>query len=62
MSWLENWKTTAAGIAAICTALADIATGIAHGTITTNLAADISGIVVGVGLIFARDSHTGGTK
>lgn len=56
MNWLANWKTTAAGLGAIFTALADVAQAAAHGTITGNLAADATGIIAGVGLIFAKDS------
>lgn len=53
-----NWKTTAAGIGAILTALADILTGVGHGTITANLTADVTAIIAGIGLIVAKDAHT----
>lgn len=56
MNWLANWKTTAAGLGAICAALADVLTAASHGTITGNLAADATGVIAGVGLIFAKDS------
>jgi hypothetical protein len=51
-----NWKTTAAGVAAILTALADMALAFSHGTISGNLSADAAGILAGIGLIFARDA------
>jgi hypothetical protein len=53
---LTNWKTTAAGAAAILTALADMATALSHGSISGNLSADIAGILAGVGLVFAKDA------
>jgi hypothetical protein len=53
---LTNWKTTSAGVAAILTALADMATGLSHGTISGNLTVDIAGIVTGIGLLYAADS------
>lgn len=53
---MTNWKTTAAGIGAILGALADIATGLGHGTITTNLTTDVAAIIAGVGLILAKDA------
>jgi len=56
MSILQNWKTTSAGVAAILTALADMATAFSHGAITGNLSGDVTAIVAGVGLIFASDA------
>ena len=56
-SILANWKTTSAGVAAILTALADMATAFSHGNITANLSTDITAIVAGVGLIFAGDAN-----
>jgi hypothetical protein len=53
-SILANWKTTAAGVAAILAALADMLGAVAHGT-PPNLSADILAIMAGVGLIVAHD-------
>lgn len=55
---LANWKTTAAGAAAILTALADMATALSHGTISGNLSTDVTAILAGVGLLFAKDAST----
>lgn len=51
-----NWKTTSAGLAAICGALGDIFTALGHGQLTGNLSVDIAAIGAGVGLIFAGDA------
>lgn len=53
---MENWKTNASGAALILGALADIATGLAHGTVSGNLPADLTAIIGGIGLIFAKDA------
>ena len=55
-SFLSNWKTTSAGLAVIATALGDILTAAGHGQLTGNLAGDITGLVAGIGLIFAGDA------
>ena len=55
---LNNWKTSAAGVAAILSALADVATAASHGTISGNLATDVTGLIAGVGLLFAKDSSS----
>lgn len=59
MSWLvgilANYKTTAAGLASILTALADGATALSHGQVSGNLATDIAAIIAGIGLIAAAD-------
>ena len=53
---LTNWKTTAAGVAAILTALADMVTALSQGSISGTLTADVTGIIAGLGLIFAKDA------
>jgi hypothetical protein len=53
---LTNWKTTAAGAATILTALADLTTAFSHGTISGNLSTDVTAILAGIGLIFAKDA------
>jgi hypothetical protein len=58
MPTLTNWKTTAAGVAAILTALADMATAFSHGTISGSLSADVAAIIAGIGLIFAKDASS----
>lgn len=62
-NFLANWKTTAAGIAAVLGALAHVLNGFATGDWSINtLMADISAAGAGVGLIFAKDGNvTGGT-
>ena len=57
---LTNWKTTAAGLAAILSALADVATSASHGTISGNLSTDITAAIAGIGLLFAKDASTPG--
>lgn len=59
-----NWKTTLAGAAAIMTALGDLFTQFAAGNLGSGaIEKDALAIVVGVGLIFAKDHNvTGGTK
>ena len=52
---MKNWRTTTAGIAAILTAVGDIAHGISTGNLS-NLQTDILAIVTGIGLIFASDA------
>lgn len=59
---LHNWKTTSMGLAAICTALGDVLTAAGHGQVTGNLAGDLTGIVAGLGLIFAGDASNSTTK
>jgi len=55
-----NWKTTGTGIAAICSALGDIA----HSVSTkqpVNWNVDIPAIIGGIGLIAAKDNTTHST-
>lgn len=61
-SALSNWKTTSMGLAAIASALGDILTAAGHGQLSGNLTADITGIVAGLGLIFAGDASNSQTK
>lgn len=50
-----SWKTTAAGLAAVLSALAHIADGIANGK-PIDWTVSIAGITSGIGLLFARDN------
>lgn len=61
-SFLANWKTTAAGIAVILPALADIL-NIAVGKVGSgSLTMDVTTIAGGLGLLFAKDGNvTGGS-
>lgn len=56
-----NWKTSLAGAASILSALADVATSASQGQISGHLEADITAVIVGVGLLFAKDATTVGT-
>ena len=58
---LINWKTSLAGAAAILGALTDVATTASQGQITGHLTADITAVITGIGLIFAKDATTVGT-
>lgn len=58
---MKNWKTTAAGIAAILMALADVISKVVAGN-PIDILTTIAGISGGVGLIFSKDHNvTGGT-
>lgn len=58
----KNWKTSLGGLGAILAALADISHGLAAG-VPINWQADITGLIAGAGLLFAKDGNvTGGTK
>ena len=57
-SILANWKTTAAGAAAILTALGDALTQISAGHFSSSLDADLAAVVVGIGLILAKDHNS----
>jgi hypothetical protein len=56
-SILQNWKTTAAGIAAILTAAGDALTQISTGHFSSSLDVDVMAVVAGIGLIFAKDHN-----
>jgi len=62
-SFFKNWKTTAAGAAAVFGAAAHLLNGFVNGDWSMNsLMADASAIGAGIGLIFAKDGNvTGGT-
>ncbi len=54
---LNNWRTTIAGVAAILAALADVLTQIVNKDWdSTRFTADLTGLITGFGLIFARDA------
>lgn len=57
-----NWKTSSAGIASIGTGVGDIVHSLSAKT-PVNWQVDIGAIIVGIGLLTAKDSNvTGGTK
>jgi hypothetical protein len=64
MTFTINWKTTLAGTTAILTAVGDALTQLTTGHWDPGrLMADWTGLVAGIGLIFAKDGNvTGGTK
>ena len=53
----KNWKTTAAGVAAIATAVGAALTAMSDNDPATSfdVAATIAAVIAGIGLIFARD-------
>jgi len=59
----KNWKTTSAGIAAIVGGITRLIFAIKAGEITEEaIATTTTSILLGLGLIFAKDSNvTGGT-
>jgi hypothetical protein len=58
---LSNWKTTASGVATILTAVADIVHGISSGS-PVNWNVDVTAILAGLGLLFAKDASTNSTQ
>jgi hypothetical protein len=52
---VKSYRTTLAGIAAICTAAASVLTGLAEGT-AIDWTAVIGAVIAGVGLMAARDN------
>lgn len=56
---MKSWKTTAAGIAAILTAVGSALTAFVDNDPTTTLdvGATIAAIMAGIGLIMARDNN-----
>lgn len=58
-SFLTNWKTSLAGIAAVLTALSAVATQAASGTIdTATIINSITALAAGFGLLAAKDGTT----
>ena len=58
---VKNWKTTLAGISAVLTSVAGLLHDISVGNYA-NIYVEVTGIVAGIGLIWAKDSNvTGGT-
>jgi hypothetical protein len=57
---LLNYKTSAAGFAAVLAAVADIAHALSVGAIP-NLMVDVPAIASGIGLLFAKDASVSGT-
>lgn len=57
--WL-NWKTNSAGIVSMLLAFVDIVTALVHYN-TPNWAPDFLAIVLGFGLLFAKDSNNHST-
>jgi hypothetical protein len=56
-----NWKTSLAGVASILGARTDMATSASQGQISGHLEADITAVIAGIGLLFAKDATTVGT-
>jgi hypothetical protein len=57
---MVNWMTTLAGIGGALTAAGGILSGLSKGQLDPTA---LSGLVTGIGLIFAKDFNvTGGTK
>lgn len=57
----SSWKTTIAGIAAILTALGAAGTDFANGT-PVNFGVLVPSILVGIGIILAKDASKDATK
>ena len=55
MSFLTNWKTTLAGVAALFLAVGALLKGLAVGD-TSTLMQNVSLIIAGFGMIFAKDA------
>ena len=51
---MNNWKTTIAGIGAALAAVSHLLLAIKSGD-TSSLVADVTAIMAGIGLIFAKD-------
>ena len=59
---LTNWKTTAAGGAAVLGVVVHVLNAVSTGDFSGIGAADITSLIAGVGLLFAKDNNvTGGT-
>lgn len=56
---MKSWKTTAAGVAAILTAIAGVLTGLSGdaGVAGIDWTSTIAAILAGVGLIASRDNN-----
>ena len=61
MNFWQNWKTNSAGVVAMLGAFVDIGTNLAHKT-QPNWQLDLSAIVIGAGLLFAKDGSTNSTQ
>ena len=55
--FLLNWKTTAAGLGALFGGLGHLITNLCAGD-TSTIPDDITAIMIGLGLIFAKDINT----
>lgn len=53
---MKSWKTTLAGVAALLTSLGIAIKAFTVGDFAT-VAASVSGIATGIGLLFARDNN-----
>ena len=60
MNLMINWKTSLAGIGVILPALIHLLTALSSGQ-SADLTTDISAIIAGIGLIFAKDGTTHST-
>lgn len=58
---MKSWRTTTAGAAAVATAVGDILTHLASGDFGSGaIEKDVLAIIVGLGLIFAKDHNVSG--
>lgn len=58
---MKNWKTTSAGILTIVTSLVGLYYSITGGLLTAEtITMAVSGILVGIGLIFSKDKNVTG--
>ena len=55
MAFLTNWKTSLAGIAAVLLAIGTLLKGLSAGD-TSGLVTQISALIAGFGLLFAKDA------
>jgi hypothetical protein len=64
MKLVTSWKTTSAGVLAIIGALVGLTFAIINKALTSEVIMSCAtGLLLGIGLIFAKDSDvTGGTK
>jgi hypothetical protein len=52
---MQNWKTTAAGVASLLIAVGQALNGISNGDFS-GLASAVPAVIAGIGLIFAHDA------
>ena len=60
MNFWQNWKTNSSGVVAMLAAFVDIGTGLYRKS-AVNWSLDLTAIVLGLGLLFAKDNTTHST-